>query len=144
MLSIIFIVQYLYSNRYSHDSAMTNSNNNSIISNSNNDQMSNFNTTNYTKRVHNQLASTPTSPSRRSWTTYAFKNKNFPDGKLSYEQNFNNNNSNNNFNSLNHGGAYTKMYSHENSSESSTKFSQNYNKFERNQDVMALASQIVM
>jgi len=43
-------------------------------------------TTNFVyHRVHNSpLNSTTTSP-RRSWSTLTFNNKNFPDGKLSYE-----------------------------------------------------------
>lgn len=58
---------------------------------------------------------------RRSWSSIAFNNKNFPDGKLIYESSQNSNENNGN-----------------------KAFSKNYARFERSgQDVMARASQIV-
>lgn len=44
-------------------------------------------TTNFIQhRVHNSpLHHQVTSPPRRSWSQFTFNNKNFPDGKLSYE-----------------------------------------------------------
>lgn len=43
-------------------------------------------TTNYVHhRVHNSPLNLATTPPRRSWSTFTFNNKNFPDGKLSYE-----------------------------------------------------------
>lgn len=49
--------------------------------NQNNESTTNF--------VHHRIHSSPlhqvTSPPRRSWSTFTFNNKNFPDGKLSYE-----------------------------------------------------------
>lgn len=69
---------------------------------------------------------------RRSWSSIAFNNKNFPDGKLVYENNqINNNNIDNN-------------NSNTTTPASKTGFSKSYTKFERSsQDVMAKASQIV-
>lgn len=43
-------------------------------------------TTNFVHhRVHNSPLNQATTPPRRSWSTFTFNNKNFPDGKLSYE-----------------------------------------------------------
>lgn len=43
-------------------------------------------TTNFIhQRVHNSPISQLTAQPRRSWSNFAFNNKNFPDGKLSYE-----------------------------------------------------------
>lgn len=43
-------------------------------------------TTNFIQhRVHNSPLQQVTSPPRRSWSNFTFNNKNFPDGKLSYE-----------------------------------------------------------
>lgn len=75
---------------------------------------------------HHHTTSTPAahlkSP-RKSWSSIAYNNKNFPDKKLGYEQHSittNTNNTNNKY------------------------FNKGYNKFERSgQDVMARASQIV-
>ncbi|XP_059621402.1 unconventional myosin-IXa-like isoform X2 [Phlebotomus argentipes] len=65
---------------------------------------------------------------RRSWSSIAFNNKNFPDGKLGYENSQNSNNNNNNSDS----GGNNKL------------FAKGFSKFERSsQDVMARASQIV-
>jgi len=47
---------------------------------------SNEPTTNFIHhRVHNSPLGQATTPPRRSWSTFTFNNKNFPDGKLSYE-----------------------------------------------------------
>lgn len=47
---------------------------------------SNEPTTNFIQhRVHNSPLSQATTPPRRSWSTFTFNNKNFPDGRLSYE-----------------------------------------------------------
>lgn len=47
---------------------------------------SNEPTTNFIhQRVHNSPISQLTTQPRRSWSNFAFNNKNFPDGKLSYE-----------------------------------------------------------
>lgn len=69
---------------------------------------------------------------RKSWSNFTFNNKNFPDGKLSYECNNTSYNSN------------TKLSPSDNIYDKS-KFLNKENKFERSsQDVMARASQIVM
>lgn len=47
---------------------------------------SNEPTTNFVHhRVHSSPMSQATTPPRRSWSTFTFNNKNFPDGRLSYE-----------------------------------------------------------
>jgi hypothetical protein len=48
--------------------------------NANNEPTTNF----IHHRVHNPLTQA-TTPPRRSWSTFTFNNKNFPDGKLTYE-----------------------------------------------------------
>ncbi|GAB0091609.1 hypothetical protein DMENIID0001_064650 [Sergentomyia squamirostris] len=66
---------------------------------------------------------------RRSWSSIAFNNKNFPDGKLGYENSQNSSNNNNN---------------NADSSGNNKLFAKGFSKFERSsQDVMARASQIV-
>lgn len=49
--------------------------------NANNEPTTNF----VHHRVHNSPLHQATTPPRRSWSTFTFNNKNFPDGKLSYE-----------------------------------------------------------
>lgn len=49
--------------------------------NANNEPTTNF----IQHRVHNSPLNQATTPPRRSWSTFTFNNKNFPDGKLSYE-----------------------------------------------------------
>lgn len=49
--------------------------------NANNEPTTNF----VHHRVHNSPLNLATTPPRRSWSTFTFNNKNFPDGKLSYE-----------------------------------------------------------
>lgn len=79
--------------------------------------------------IKNELPNTPNQPptnacrnTRRSWSSIAFNNKNFPDGKLVYES--------------------SQAGVLENSS--NKLFSKNYSRFERSsQEVMAKASQIV-
>lgn len=126
-----------------YGSSNLNSNSNS---NSNNDQIIYNATNSIIQRAHNNLAmnqyNSPSNTStRRSWSTFAFNNKNFPDGKLSYEQNYATGSSN--------GGTttYTKLYLADNSelNKFSSQVRDNTKFNERtNQDVMARASQIVM
>lgn len=49
--------------------------------NANNEPTTNF----VHHRVHNSPLNQATTPPRRPWSTFTFNNKNFPDGKLSYE-----------------------------------------------------------
>lgn len=51
------------------------------LNNANNEPTTNF----IQHRVHNSPLHQLTSPPRRSWSTFTFNNKNFPDAKLSYE-----------------------------------------------------------
>lgn len=87
-------------------------------------------TSKFMQRASNTNALNQTTP-RRSWSTFAFNNKNFPDGKLTYES------------SQGTMGATTKLLL--NDSSEMNKFGLKETKIERtNHDVMARASQIVM
>lgn len=87
-------------------------------------------TSKFIQRASNTSALNQTTP-RRSWSTFAFNNKNFPDGKLTDES------------SQGTLGATTKLFL--NDSSEMNKFGLKDAKTERtNQDVMARASQIVM
>ena len=87
-------------------------------------------TSKFMQRAANLSALNQTTP-RRSWSTFAFNNKNFPDGKLTYES------------SQGTIGTTTKLLL--NDSSEMNKFGLKETKIERaNHDVMARASQIVM
>lgn len=79
-------------------------------------------------KYNQQLLANQTGSPRRSWSSIAFQNKNFPDGKLGYETNNLTNN-----NSIGTDDTGKSKY-----------FDKGMSKFERSsQDVMARASQIV-
>jgi hypothetical protein len=143
-LSYFLFKLLLFSKRLSGAAMTYGSSNLNSSNNSNNDQIIyNSTTTNsIIQRAHNNFAmnqynSSSNTSTRRSWSTFAFNNKNFPDGKLTYEQNATGNN----------GGTttYTKLYLTDNSdlnkfgSHVRDKFSER-----TNQDVMARASTILL
>lgn len=102
----------------------------------------NENTTNFVQRVHTSPLNQAGTP-RRSWSTFAFNNKNFPDGKLTYESQ-QVCGSGSISPGIVGGTSYSKLIMND-VNEMSKYAGVKDNKFERcNQDVMARASQIVM
>lgn len=75
-------------------------------------------------KYNQQLLANQSGSPRRSWSSIAFQNKNFPDGKMGYESN--------------------SLTNNNDDTGKSKYFDKGMSKFERSsQDVMARASQIV-